>query len=76
MARVVREAPAAPPSVESAWTELVKASRDTLDSLHTAILNLNNVNSNDELVSKVTTQAQSAGTTLQTEVQKLTEEVN
>lgn len=73
---MVREAPAVPPSVETAWNDLVKASRDTLDSLHTAILNLNDVRTNDELITKVTTQAQNAGTTLQTEVTKLTDEVS
>lgn len=73
---MAREAPAPPPSIESAWNDLVKASRDTLDSLHTAILNLNNVRTDDELVTKVTTQAQTVGNTLQTEITALTAEVS
>lgn len=74
MARVARETP--PATANDAWEDVVQASRDTLSSLHTAILNLTGVRSDEELINKVTTQAQSVGTTLQSKVAELTKEVN
>jgi len=74
VARVQRAAPPAAASTTDAWQDVVKASKDTLDTLHTAILNLNGVTTDDELISKVTTQAQTVGNRLQTQVTELTKE--
>lgn len=76
MARVPRAAPpAASTATTDAWQDVIKASRDTLDTLHNAILSLNGVDTNEELVKKVTTQAQTVGNNLQSQVAELTKEV-
>lgn len=71
--RVVREAPAA--TTADAWNDVVKSTRDTIDTLHTSLLKLSGVQSDEELLKKVQDQARDVGTELQAKVTELTSEV-
>lgn len=70
LARVAREAPA----TNDPWQDVVNAARDTFDTLHKAVLNVAEVQTDDELANKVQQQAKTAGDALKSSITELTEE--
>lgn len=55
---------------------MVNAANETFNALNSALLKINNVGSNDELVSKVQNDFKTLGNDVQSGVAKLTEEVS
>lgn len=75
IARNVREAPATAPATEDAWTEIWNSANETFTAFNQAILRVINVNDQTELVTKIQTSVKSLTDDVQTNVNKLIEEV-
>lgn len=71
-ARSVREAPA----TQDTWVAVLNAANETFISLRQALLNLNDVKSDQELINKVQNQVKTFGNDVQTNLGKLADEVS